>query len=50
MSDERDRLYSRAIKERDSLPIRGKWAETVRKEMERKRKRKEKAKGMVVLK
>ena len=50
MSDERARLYSRAIKERDSLPIRGKWAESVRKDKERKRKRKEEAKRMGVLK
>lgn len=50
MSDERQRLYSRAIKERDSLPIRGKWAESVRKDKERKRKRKEEAKRMGVLK
>lgn len=50
MSDERERLYSRAIKERDSLPIRGKWAESVRKDKERKRKRKEEAKRMGVLK
>ena len=46
MSDERERLYSRAIKERDSLPIRGKWAEAVRKEKERKRRRKEEMKRM----
>ena len=50
MSDERERLYSRAIKERDSLPIRGKWAESVRKEKERKRKRKEETKRMEVMK
>lgn len=50
MSDERERLYSRAIKERDMLPIRGKWAETVRKEKQRKRKRKEEIKRMGALK
>lgn len=50
MSDERERLYSRAIKERGELPIRGKWAVTVRKEKERKRKRKEEAKRMGVVK
>lgn len=50
MSDERERLYSRAIKERGSLPIRGKWAITVRKEKERKRKRKEETKRMGALK
>ena len=50
MSDERERLYSRAIKERDSLPIRGKWADTVRKEKERKRKRKDEVKRMGVVK
>ena len=44
MSDERERLYSRAIKERDSLPIRGQWAKTVRKEIKRKRKRQEEKK------
>lgn len=50
MSDERERLYSRAIKERDSLPIRGQWAKAVRKDRERKRKRKEETKRMGVLK
>lgn len=38
MDDERQRLYGRAIKEREYLPIRGKWASSVRKDKERKRK------------
>lgn len=46
MSDERERLYSRAIKERDSLPIRGQWAKAIQKERERKRKRKEEIRRM----
>lgn len=48
-SDERQRLYSRAIRERDMLPIRGQWAKAVRKERERTRKRKEDAKKMMAL-
>ena len=35
--DERERLYQRAITEREYLPIRGKWAVSVRKDKERKR-------------
>ena len=41
-TDERQRLYQRAIKEREYLPIRGKWAEAVRKDRERKKERKRK--------
>lgn len=48
--DERERLYARAIKEREQLPIRGKWAYAVRKEKERKRKRKEETKRMGAVK
>lgn len=36
--DERYRLYRRAIMEREYLPIRGKWAVSVRKDKERKKK------------
>ncbi len=36
-TDERQRLYQRAITEREYLPIRGKWAVSLRKDKERKR-------------
>lgn len=36
-TDERQRLYRRAITEREYLPIRGKWAVSIRKDKERKR-------------
>lgn len=36
-TDERQRLYQRAITEREYLPIRGKWAVSIRKDKERKR-------------
>lgn len=44
LSDERQRLYRRAIEERDSLPIRGKWASSVGKEKERKKQKQKEAK------
>lgn len=37
ITDERQRLYQRAITEREYLPIRGKWAISIRKDKERKR-------------
>ena len=37
-NDEWQRLYGRAIAERPFLPIRGKWADSVRKDKERKKK------------
>ncbi len=37
ITDERQRLYQRAITEREYLPIRGRWAVSVRKDKERKR-------------
>lgn len=43
MDDERQRLYGRAIKEREYLPIRGKWASSVRKDKERKKKERKEA-------
>ena len=41
VEDEWQRLYQRAIMEREYLPIRGKWAISVRKNKERKKKERE---------
>ncbi len=43
-NDDRERLYTRAVEEREILPIRGQWAKAVIKERERKRKRQEEKK------
>lgn len=42
ITDEKQRLYHRAITEREYLPIRGRWADTVRKDRERKRRERKK--------
>lgn len=42
MEDERQRLYARALKERENWPIRGKWAEFLQ---VKRRKERDKKKG-----